>query len=447
MCGFIVTNITNPNLFEANRFVGLRGPDGTNIETHDGVTFLHDLLSITGKITTQPFHDKEFVSLFNGEIYNFRDFGDLESDGQCLIPAFRKFGIEFVNQLDGEFAIVLLDRKKNSLLLFADVFGTKPIHYGTRGREIAVGSYPSAVRALGFENVFRLKANSMLEFNLDTGRMQQKDSLFRFDLEQHKTHFDDWRNAFSSAIRKRSENTREQIFIGLSSGYDSGAISLELTTQNVNFKSFSIYGIEDHAVMDQRIKIIAQHAETDILESNDLDIAWARGHIQQDIEPVQFDIFSTGTGHVERPYLYEDGGALGLTLICRSAKAEGRKIYISGQGADEIMADYGHGGKRFYRHSNFGGLFPEDLKEIFPWASFYGSSQASYLAKEEYVAGSFGIETRYPFLDKHVVQEFLSLSHLVKNSHYKAPLRHYLGNKQFPTSFDKKIGFVPMRSR
>ena len=38
-----------------------------------------------------------------------------------------------------------------------------------------------------------------------------------------------------------------------------------------------------------------------------------------------------------------------------------------------------------------GGLFPEDLSTIFPWASFYGSTMVSYLAKEEYVAGSYGI--------------------------------------------------------
>jgi len=31
----------------------------------------------------------------------------------------------------------------------------------------------------------------------------------------------------------------------------------------------------------------------------------------------------------------------------------------------------------------------------------------SYLAKEEYVGGAYGIESRYPFLDKKVVQEFL----------------------------------------
>jgi asparagine synthetase B (glutamine-hydrolysing) len=116
-------------------------------------------------------------------------------------------------------------------------------------------------------------------------------------------------------------------------------------------------------------------------------------------------------------------------------------VYLSGQGADEIMSDYGFAGQRIYAHSNFGGLFPEKLSDIFPWPSFFGSSQESYLMKEEHVAGSYGIEARYPFLDRRVVQEFLALDSRLKNSRYKSALRAYLENNSFPTAFDMKIGF------
>src|SRR4029079_9979105 len=120
-----------------------------------------------------------------------------------------------------------------------------------------------------------------------------------------------------------------------------------------------------------------------------------------------------------------------------------RRIYLSGQGADEIFADYGFGGSAFYPHSNFGGRFPEDLSSIFPWPSFFGSTQASYLMKEEYVAGAYGIEARYPFLDKFLVQEFLSLRPELKNWKYKSALRHYLDINGYPCAFDRKFGFVP----
>ncbi len=65
----------------------------------------------------------------------------------------------------------------------------------------------------------------------------------------------------------------------------------------------------------------------------------------------------------------------------------------------------------------------------------------SYLAKEEYVAGSYGIETRYPYLDKYVVQEFLWLKHTLKNSHYKSVLYEYLTSFNYPFEENVKRGF------
>ena len=64
-----------------------------------------------------------------------------------------------------------------------------------------------------------------------------------------------------------------------------------------------------------------------------------------------------------------------------------------------------------------------------------------YIAKEEYVAGSFGIETRYPYLDKDVVQEFLWLTPELKNSQYKSVIDQYFINNEFPFSRGEKKGF------
>ena len=127
--------------------------------------------------------------------------------------------------------------------------------------------------------------------------------------------------------------------------------------------------------------------------------------------------------------------------ICDRAKKEGKKVYLSGSGSDEIFSDYGFNGEKKFLHSNFGGLFPDDLSTIFPWASFYGSTMVSYLAKEEYVAGSYGIETRYPYLDKYVVQEFLWLDASLKNSKYKSVLDDYLTTSEYPFEPNIKRGF------
>ena len=38
------------------------------------------------------------VFLFNGEIYNFKDFGDYKSDGHCIIDLYKKYGVDFVKE-------------------------------------------------------------------------------------------------------------------------------------------------------------------------------------------------------------------------------------------------------------------------------------------------------------------------------------------------------------
>jgi len=110
-------------------------------------------------------------------------------------------------------------------------------------------------------------------------------------------------------------------------------------------------------------------------------------------------------------------------------------------GADEIFSDYGFNGSSYLPHSNFGGLFPDNLKLIFPWKNFYGGSMDAYLTKEEYVGGAYSVETRYPFLDKYVVQEFLSLDKDLKNSYYKSVLYDYLKENRFPFRENQKLGF------
>jgi len=65
----------------------------------------------------------------------------------------------------------------------------------------------------------------------------------------------------------------------------------------------------------------------------------------------------------------------------------------------------------------------------------------SYLMKEEYVGGAYGIETRYPFLDKKVVQAFLNLEKNLKNYNYKSAIHQYLLKNNFPFDENWKHGF------
>ena len=136
--------------------------------------------------------------------------------------------------------------------------------------------------------------------------------------------------------------------------------------------------------------------------------------------------------------MLDDKATVGLASIYTLVKGEGRKVNLSGQGADEIMTDY----SQCRGASQLKGVFPEKLEK---WRNFDGNYQRAYLTKEEHIAGAYGIETRYPFLDRDVVQEFLWLTTELKNRNYKAPLHEYLTRHDYPFEVGKKTGFRVVR--
>jgi asparagine synthetase B (glutamine-hydrolysing) len=440
MCSFLFTDKDINDFDHVNYFMKFRGPDATQSIDVNGYTFTHNILSITGSFTEQPFvdYDDQIVCVYNGEIYNYSEFGDYDSDGECLIPLYKKYGDKFVKELDGEFAIVLVDFKNDKFIVSTDVFATKPLWFSI-GDKLAVATYESAVKGLGFRTATKLDANTTQVFNLETRELLDQFSVYEFDLNQYKTDFSDWIVAFENSIRKRTTNLRENMFIGLSSGYDSGAISCELNKQNVPYKAYAVVGSENQEILDKRFELFNPNSSGQYLQDN----RWAyRDYINNNVEEFKYRIYSSSSDYNEfGRRLQDDNGSCGLSMICDLAKKEGKKVYLSGSGSDEIFSDYGFNGEKKFLHSNFGGLFPEDLSIIFPWASFYGSTMVSYLAKEEYVAGSYGIETRYPYLDKYVVQEFLWLDHKLKNSKYKSVLDEYLTKSNYPFESNIKRGF------
>lgn len=446
MCSFVFTNQEIKNENEINKFIKLRGPDYTNKFVKNGFTFIHNLLSITGNFTIQPFIQDDIVLVYNGEIYNYKDFGNYNSDGECLIPLYKEFGESFVNKLDGEFAIALIDFNKRIILLATDVFATKPLWVNNE-KGFSASIYESPLKSLGLKNNRKIEANRIIVYSLNDFTVKSEKEWFKFDLNQFKNNFDDWNIAFEKSIAKRAKtNVREKIFIGLSSGYDSGSICCELLRQGIRFKSYTVIGThENKQILNERhnrMRMFGLNPEVSPYTHNSQLRNIAHDYILKNVEQFYYKTYSSSSNYNEfNLSIYDDNGANGLSHVASLAKKDGYKIYLSGQGADEIFADYGFGGNKMYSHSNFGGLFPEDLSSIFPWASFYGSSQISYLMKEEAVAGSYGIEARYPFLDLQVVQEFLWINNELKNKWYKSVLYNYLTINNFPFDVGKKVGF------
>jgi asparagine synthetase B (glutamine-hydrolysing) len=426
MCGFAVSNINNLVFF--NEKCKKRGPDKTTSVIINNLEFLHNLLHITGERTEQPFFKNDVACVFNGEIYNYKSFGDYKTDGDCIIDLYKNFGINYANQIDGEFVICLVDFLKNKIILSSDVFGCKPLWYKFQNGNFCVASYKSQIEKLGFCRIEKMPSNKTIVFDLKSLKKEKEIDNFIFDLKQYKKTFDDWLECFSQSVLKRTRNTNCEFFLGLSSGYDSGSIACELNKQKINFKSYSIMNNENNVILKARLETINNK---DFFYLNKVDLNNSKKDLIENCENFYYCDYN----------LHENQANLGLNYICKKANLDKKKIMLSGQGADEIISDYGFNGSKKLKASCFGGLFPDDLSCIFPWCNFWEGTQITYLNAQEYVAGRHGLETRYPFLDKYLVQEFLNLSVDLKNSKYKSCVGEYLAQNNYPYEENKKRGF------
>ena len=131
-------------LDEMNRAQKRRGPDeeGTCLYAHCGLA--HVRLSIIDldrgrQPMTRTAGGKRCTVSFNGEIYNMPELRrELEQEGavfeshsdtEVILQGYLLHGKEYVERLNGIFAIALWDSYEDSLYLFRDRVGVKPLFY------------------------------------------------------------------------------------------------------------------------------------------------------------------------------------------------------------------------------------------------------------------------------------------------------------------------------
>jgi asparagine synthetase B (glutamine-hydrolysing) len=441
MCSFIVTNtrLTEKTIAKANRFSKARGPDATK-HVHDpetGIHWIHNLLHITGDKTIQPFLNHDLVYVFNGQVYNYKEFvPTASSDGYCIAPVYRNGSL---GELDGEFAIVINDKAKNKIEVVSDAFALKPCWISIEGDRFAICSYRSSNRALGFKRAFKTNPNTRYVLDLNTMTIERSE-IYTFDLRQFKGSFDDWCHLFDLSVKKRIENTNEKFFVGLSSGYDSGCIVSSLQKHGARFTTYSVRAAENLDVLQRRHDRLDK-AKRHLMHMTQQDFDRHRRYVGKECEYYRSEYFIMNRYYV----VQKDKGAFGTSFVCSHAKNDGFKIYMSGHGADEVYSDYGFRGRPIpgFEHCDIAGHYPEDLRTCFPWKNFTGYRMIDFAYKDESVGGSYGLEVRYPFLDRALVQEFLNVQSGLKNAKYKAPLHQYLESNDYPFvgGHQHKVGF------
>jgi len=142
-------------LIKMRKSIAHRGKDDSGEYLRKYVGLSHSRLSIRdlcfGKqpiIRTIDEHD--YAIVYNGEIYNTEELTpelkkagfifETTTDTEVILYAYIHYGKDFVSKLNGIFAFAIWDGKKESLILYRDRVGVKPLFYSIKNQTLVFGS-------------------------------------------------------------------------------------------------------------------------------------------------------------------------------------------------------------------------------------------------------------------------------------------------------------------
>ncbi len=368
MCGISGTvRIGDSALVEKmSALISYRGPDDQGLYEDGEVILGHRRLSIIdlSEAGRQPMQtdDGELVITYNGEIYNYRELrAQLEkrghrfhtgTDTETILYAYREFGIDFLNHLEGMFAFALWDRKQRQLLLARDRIGIKPLFYYQHGDGLAFASELKPILlAPGLERMVNRRAlRSAVRFGCNLENESMLASVFKVP----PGHWLTWRDGkvksgqywthppaapkpwdqkqLAQELREKLTEVVESHMISdaplgaaLSGGLDSsGVVALMAKCRPAGkVDTFTVgHGADDPDLINARL--VAEHCRT-----NHHEILVSSENVA--------DLLPEVVWHLEEPLGQME--ALQMFVTYREA-AKFVKVLLIGEGADECFGGY-----------------------------------------------------------------------------------------------------------
>jgi asparagine synthase (glutamine-hydrolysing) len=381
MCGFLGHITFDNKLIDKSRLINSvniienRGPDnlGVVIESDFGLAFRRLSIIDLSENANQPFlsHDKNYVCVFNGQIYNYleiyqeikNDFiWKSKSDTELLLNSWIKWGHNCLNKLDGMFSFAIWDKSTKILYAARDRIGEKPFYYYLDDKNFYFASRPKVIinllpeiskdydiqsirsyldsgyipgsRSI-YKNIKKLKAGYYLKFSKEDFYTRPyweiKNFSTDFSLFQNKKENDVIDELEDILVRNLKKRFISDVPLGifLSSGIDSSlitAIAKKKIKLDSNLKTFSI-GF-DNRIFDEspNSRKISRFLETDHYERN-IDA--------NDLIKLIPNFFK----NFDEPFF--DSSAFPLMAASQLA-SEHVKVVLTGDGGDELFGGYNY---------------------------------------------------------------------------------------------------------
>ncbi len=315
----------------------------------------------------QPIHNETgSVSAFlNGEIYNHLDLREelvslghdlkSQSDAEVLPHLYEEFGIDFLSKLNGMFSILIVDRENKRSYLCRDPMGIKPLYYHITDDFFIFGSELKAIlaselfnptidpeSAIEFINSFycsdpktvvkdvlKVPAGTYIEI---TQTLEHSINPF-YSFPHYKEgstvapNLEELENLLSNAVDLQLA-ADVPVGVSLSGGLDSSLLA-KLATRSKRASEISTFTIHFEGTPDEEA-------------NNARDLATALG--------LSHNIFFATASHFLENAAYmtwisdepiADPAFFAAQIVAEIASEE-VTVILSGAGADELFAGYGH---------------------------------------------------------------------------------------------------------
>ena len=398
-----------------------RGPDMQKIvEIESGGIIGFERLSIMGltKEGMQPFELNNNLLVCNGEIYCFRPIRERlsetyhfmsTSDCEILLPLYEEKGVEMFKELDAEFACIIYDAKKGSIVAARDPIGIRPLFYGyTEAGEIVFAS--EAKNLVGL-------VGKVMPFPPGHYYIDGKFVCYR-DMTEVKTVVDDdleiicgnIHDKLVEGIRKRLDADAPLGFL-LSGGLDSSlvcAVSAKILKEPI--KTFAI-GMSTDAIDLKYAKEVA-----DFIGSNHQEIIITKEDVINALPDV---VHLLGTFDITTIR-----ASIGMYLICKAIHEQTDvRVLLTGEISDELFG---------YKYTDFAPNAEEFQKEA---AKRIRELYMYDVLRADRCISVNSLEARVPFGDLDFVQYVMSINPEKKMNVYgkgKYLLRHAFEGDYLP---------------
>src|SRR5262245_4694092 len=178
------------------RLLAHRGPDDHGVFSENAVALVFRRLAILDLAPSghQPMlsRDGRHVIVFNGEIYNFIELREelqglghafhSTGDTEVLLAAYRQWGAECLQRLNGMWAFLIYDRVERRLFGARDRFGVKPLYHCLSSGWLM---FASEIKAIRDSNRVRPGFNwrTITQYLLDD-RLDASERTFYLGIEQ-----------------------------------------------------------------------------------------------------------------------------------------------------------------------------------------------------------------------------------------------------------------------